>query len=252
MSALHGTFGPRQYMFDAERGAVLRAHGGNTHIVDVVISTTRGLHLLDDAALAAGAYTHRPADVEPELLGFECQAVLAEALGSYDYYCYAEHDLVIHDPWFFAKIEWFNGWAGDGAVLLPNRYERDAQGGGRKAYVDPRIPASESSRFQDTGDRPALAREVMGRRVVFQRPSNPHAACYFLDARQMAHWASRPHFLDRDTSFVGPYESAGTLGIMRTFRLYKAAPRWAGFLEVEHADRRFISLIEPRTPLGES
>ncbi len=29
----------------------------------------------------------------------------------------------------------------------------------------------------------------------------------------MKEWASKPYFLDRDTSFIGPLESAATLGI---------------------------------------
>jgi hypothetical protein len=42
---------------------------------------------------------------------------------------------------------------------------------------------------------------------------------------------ARLDFFDRDTSFIGPLESAATLGIMRAFRIYKPAPEHAAFLE---------------------
>jgi hypothetical protein len=243
VSALHAHFGRRQYLPDVERRTILRANARNVHEVDVVICTTGGLHLLDQAPLPTGAYLHRRTDAEAALLGFECQAVLREGLGEYDWYCYLEHDVVVHDSLLFVKLGWFNGWAGDAALLLPNRYERDAEAGGRKAYVDPRIPESEAAPFQDTADDPVFVRTVMGMRVVFYRPTNPHAGCYFLNERQFSRWVESDHFLERDTSFVGAPESAGSLGVMRTFKVYKPAPGCAGFLEVEHADPRFIAKI---------
>jgi hypothetical protein len=249
VTALHGHFGRRQYLLDVEHRTVLRANQASVHDVDVVVCTTRGLHLLDDLELPSSAYDHRPGHVDPALLGFECHSVLKEALGDYDYYCYLEQDIVIHDPWFFAKLEWFNGWAPNEALLMPNRFELDAEGGGRKTYVDPRIPADETRRFQDTGDQPVLARNALGRRLLFHRPSNPHAACFFLTAEQMHRWVATPHFLDRDTGFVGAPESAATLGMMRTFNVYKPAPGCAAFFELEHADPRFASVIETRTAL---
>ena len=56
----------------------------------------------------------------------------------------------------------------------------------------------------------------------------------------------------RDTSFVGPLESAATLGIMRTFKVYKPARENANFLEVEHYGRRFSSLIRYGKPVRPS
>ena len=31
----------------------------------------------------------------------------------------------------------------------------------------------------------------------------------------MSHWVSQPHFLDHASRFIGPLETAATLGIMR-------------------------------------
>ncbi|MNC93925.1 hypothetical protein D3C83_106610 [compost metagenome] len=58
----------------------------------------------------------------------------------------------------------------------------------------------------------------------------------------MQSWAQRPEFLNRDTSFAGPLESAATLGIMRFFRAYKPARENAGFLEVRHMDNRYLGV----------
>jgi hypothetical protein len=52
-----------------------------------------------------------------------------------------------------------------------------------------------------------------------------------------------PHFLDRDTCFTGPLESAATLGLLKTFQIYKPAPAMAGFLEIQHYGQAFISLV---------
>jgi hypothetical protein len=62
----------------------------------------------------------------------------------------------------------------------------------------------------------------------------------------MAHWAAQPYFLDRDTGFIGPLESAATLGIMRTFRVYKPANENANFLEIEHYGNGYISQLSLR------
>jgi hypothetical protein len=62
----------------------------------------------------------------------------------------------------------------------------------------------------------------------------------------MEAWARRPDFLDRDIGFVGPLESAATLGIMRAFRIYKAAPESAGFLEIEHHGTSYIVQLRRR------
>ncbi|WP_207436498.1 hypothetical protein, partial [Sabulibacter ruber] len=51
---------------------------------------------------------------------------------------------------------------------------------------------------------------------------------------------AQPFFLDRDASFVGPLESAATLGIMRSFKIYKPHESCANFLEIHHACNRYL------------
>ena len=52
-----------------------------------------------------------------KLLGFEVQKFLASSLAEdYDYYCYLEDDLLIHDTLFFDKLHWFKALMGDSWV----------------------------------------------------------------------------------------------------------------------------------------
>src|SRR5207237_1243261 len=93
---------------------------------------------------------------------------------------------------------------------------------------------------------PTLRSAVIGLDVAFRRTSNPHSGCFFLNLDQMKDWAGRDHFLDRNVSFIGPLESAASLGIMRTFRVYKPAVENANFLEIEHFGTEFISQLRHR------
>jgi hypothetical protein len=238
MTGLHQMFGPRQYRIDRGHERAVQANDADANVVDIVVCTTRDMHLLDELDLSTNTYTHLPTDAEPKLLGYECHSVLRDGLGNYDYYCHIEDDLVIRDPWFFTKLAWFTELAGDSCLLQPNRYEVDLRLGGRKAYIDGYI------RRKRTEPSEEQIAEVLGRSVTFLRPPNPHSACYFLTDAQMARWASQPYFLDRSDAFVAEIESSATLGIMRTFKLYKPALECASFFEIEHIAQIFISAID--------
>jgi hypothetical protein len=211
--------------------------------VHVVLCTTGGQHLLEKLPLDGGLFHHHPTQAEPLKLGYECQAVLRDRWGNYDYYGYLEDDLILHDPWLFAKISWFSSQAGADALLLPNRFERGDSPLVHKAYIDGDLSPRVTAKFQDVGQVPEFKGTALGVPLVFKRPLNPHSGCYFLSAEQMAHWMRQPHFLDRSKAFVGPLESAATLGIMRTFRIYKPARENASFLEIEHFGTGFLSQL---------
>ena len=168
---------------------------------------------------------------------------MKENLGIYDYYCYLEDDLAIHDPWFFRKLQWFTKQVGNQLLLQPNRYELSVNGLFSKGYIDGEINGRNAAPYQNINERYEIAAKIMGLPVGFRRTTNPHSGCYFLNAAQMEHWASQPHFLDRDTSFVDPMASAATLGILKTFAIYKPATENADFLEIEHMDRRYLGLV---------
>lgn len=245
LTAIQQLYGPRQCVIDIAKRTTAPANQPAA-TADVIVCTSGDHHLLDQLNLDSRYYTHRPTTEDPRLLGYECHAVLRDRLAAnYDFYCYLEDDLILHDPQFFVKLRWFAKQFGDGALLMPNRYEAGRNQRVHKAYVDGPIRPEATAAFQTLSDMPTLEAEVMGERVAFERPTNPHSGGAFLSHAQMTAWAAAPHFLDRSTAFIGPLESAATLGPMRTFRVYKPAATNAAFLELEHAGTAFLSKIGP-------
>jgi hypothetical protein len=245
LTALHQLFHAARCLIDHGRRAADVTPAAVPYHLDVVICTTRGRHVLGQLPVAARYYRHRETDAEPELLGFACHDVLCGGLGCYDYFCYLEDDLVLHDPWFFLKLAWFNAAAGDDRLLQPNRFEAGLNHAVPTAYVDGDLAEHCTAPFQNVADSPPLELDVMGRRVSFERARNPHSGCFFLNARQMAHWVRQPHFADRQSRFIGPLETAATLAVMRTFKVYKAAAPYADFLEVQHHGTGYLEQLCP-------
>lgn len=199
--------------------------------LDVVICTSQDDHLLTQLVLPPNLYEQRRTACNPMLLGFECHDILREQLDHYDLFGYLEDDLILHDPGFFNKLHHFVQVAGEASLLQPNRFERYATLAQlKKVYID--------FEFQPASSVPETAQTITlqscGYAVECCRATNAHAGCFFLTQAQLARWVAQPSFGLRDTSYIGPLESAATLGIMRTFQIYKPAPRYANFLEVEH------------------
>ena len=248
---LHQLYGPAEHIIQQATRVAPPANERTAGTIDVVICTTGESHLLDRLGLPAGAYTHRAGGCAAPLLGFECHAALRDGLGGkYDYYVYLEDDLISRDPWLFVKLAWFNQQLGDEVLLQPNRYEVGPLGLVHKAYVDGDLADNVTAPFQDVAVAPVATAGLLGTTVRFARAKNPHAGCFFLNARQMESWAGRPYFLDRDISFVGPLESAATLGIMQTFRVYKPAAENAAFLEIEHFGTSFLGKLRRRADVA--
>jgi hypothetical protein len=243
IAAPHQHFGPLQCEIDIQHKMAIPVNETNLHHVDVVVCTTGDNHVLSELQIAKDLYHHCETDVEPLMLGFECHQVLANHLGQYDYYCFLEDDLVIRDPLFFEKLNQFNQLTQMQDLLQPNRYEVSACHLFQKAYVDGDILPEATQLFQDVENQPPLDAQLMGIPLKFRRPLNPHSGCFFLNQDQMQYWVNQPHFLDRDVRFISPLESAATLGIMKTFRIYKLAGLYAHFFEIQHYDNRFIQLI---------
>jgi hypothetical protein len=238
----YGSTGPNEHRRLEALSACLKATEGlfsRSHEIKTVICTTGNYHLLGQLHGRTDCYTHQHTNVQPKLLGFECQSVLAKHLGNYDYYCFLEDDLVLHDGAFFEKLSAFTGQATFACLLQPNRYEESE---GAKYYIDAGLHSEVIS-----GLAPFVkARLPSGKdRIIrigsteFCRAANPHSGCYFLNAKQMAHWASQPYFAGRDTSFVGPLESAATLGILRALEIYKPSSANWDFLEIQHFDAHY-------------
>ncbi len=246
LSALHVLFDPSRCFIHHQRKIAERVEPAERVDLEVIICTTRGRHLLDRLPVVSPRYyLHHETDAEPLLLGFACHEVLRDRLGAHDYYCYLEDDLILHDPWWFIKLRWFNRVAGDDKLLQPNRYEAGLRDLAAKVYVDGDLRDGVTSGWQDVTDTPALAADVLGVRVEFRRTKNPHSGCFFLNERQMRDWASRPWFGERDLRFIGPLESAATLGILRTFKVYRPAPAHADFLEIRHYGTGYLDRLCP-------
>jgi hypothetical protein len=243
LALLRQNFGRPQCEIDIVRRTTVPTNQSTAVQLDIVVCTTGPEHLLDRLPLGPGYFVQHRTAALPRLLGFECHAVLRDRIGSYDYYCYLEDDLLMRDPWFFVKLRWFADQFGDEALLQPNRYELARDHIVHKAYVDGPLHPSVTAHLQNVAEAPTLEGETLGRKIQFRRPLNPHSGCFFLNANQMATWAARPYFLERDTRFVGPLESAASLGVMRTFRIYKPALADGAFLEVEHPGVGFLGLI---------
>ena len=131
---------------------------------------------------------------------------------------------------------------------MPNRFESAAHPVVSKLYLDGDMPPEIAGKFQNPEVEPELNFEFEGLPLKFRRPLNPHSGCFFLSAEQMEHWSNQPHFLDRDSSFVGPAQSAATLGVMKAFRVYKSAPENAHFLEIQHGSAEYLSALGNRIP----
>lgn len=159
---------------------------------------------------------------------------------------YLEDDLRLRDSLFFRKLSWFGELAGDDALLLPNRFEIDDGVRIHRAYIDGDLREKATQPWQDCSMEPQIEVNFLGQPLRFVRPLNPHAGCFFLHADQLQRWSLMPYFLDRSNAFIGPLESAATLGIMRAFRIYKPAIEIAGFLEIEHQSKQFIRQLKPK------
>lgn len=247
LSSFRSLYGPHGGMLDHLNRRVLNANVPDSIQYDVVVCTTRGCHLLNHLPPVVGDFEHRETDAEPLQLGYECHAVLKERLGRYDYYGYVEDDIIATDPWMFRKLAWFNQVVGNECLLQPNRFEYGFRQGVtvRKLYVDGPMNPRHADAFQDRSNSPILVANLLGIPVRFERPSNPHSGCFFLNAGQMEVWAEKPYFLDRSAAFYKALESAATLGILRTFRIYKPIANNADFLEIQHAGSAFHSLLSP-------
>ena len=230
----------KQHVPGKGNGHLIRANETFSSEVDVTICTTGATHLVGDLSLHKTHFHHQQTSAEAMKLGFAAHQVLKENLGKYDWYCYLEDDLLITDPLFMAKLEWFVQEYGDETTLAPHRFERSLTEPVHKLYHDGLVRPDFTSAWQDVTDRQIIEHQTLGVNLRFERWPNPHSGCFFLNARQMERWVSQPYFGDEDSTFAGPLESAASLGIIKTFRQYKPSPANAGFLELEHLHPRYL------------
>lgn len=255
IAGLRENLGPRQaflyclhdFVPGRGNGRLLKVNDQCADALDIAVCTVGDSHLVESLSVPRGMFHHQPVKCDPMMIGFACQQVLKAHLGKYDFYCYLEDDLLIQDSFFLRKLEWFTRSFGDEVLLLPHRYEISSHEALHKLYIDGPVRPDFTAKWQDVNDRRSLSAEFLGQDIAFERWSNPHSGCFFLNAAQMARWVESPAFGDGDCGFAGPLESAASLGIMKQFRIYKPAAPHAGFLELQHLHNRYLG-VALKTP----
>jgi len=232
ITAIHETFGRSMSVFPG-----YRSPDAPGHVIDVVLVTTRTDHLVAEIGESAQLVHHLVVDEAPMDLGFAAHRVLADAVGTYDRYGYLEDDLVVHDPLFFAKQEWFTATFGAASYLAPTRYEAS---GGLKVHPDGPLPDSATANLRQPPGPDRLEGDWFGLHLGFERPSNPHSGCFFVEDTGLERLCAHPRFGVSHASIERTLETAASGPIAETFCVYKASPLCSDFLEVEHQGSRYL------------
>ena len=222
--------------------------------VDLAVVVNGDDHLLDDALLTRlNVQKFTFALEQPRLLPFMAHRIMSDLKSRYDWFVYSEEDLLIHDADLFAKLTAFQHNFGPRRVLQPNRYEINAAALRPKTYIDGDLRFALMSRLLAMVDEtePSLVQRESGGGPRFDRAQNPHSGFFALSAEQFHFWTQQKHFADMDCSFISPLESAATLGLLKTFSVYKPS-RPMHYLEIEHLDTKFSNLQLPLLLRGES
>lgn len=248
--------GNLQGVLNINTRSVDNANQALRHTLDIKIITDGKNHVLDklDPVYASMIDEVVTTPSDPKYLGFEAQRFLADNIEKdYDLYAYFEDDLQIRDPCFFHKINWFQKCAGSHCLLMPNRYEQFYKPATSvdRFYIDgPMVPGELAELIPNP---PAsITTSLPAGEILFSSPNNPHSGCFVLSRDQLKIWREKEWFLDYDCSLISPLESAATLGLLKTFDLYKPHMAYAGFLEIQHWGSGFFSLIGNQIDISNS
>ena len=249
IASLHRLYGRMVCGLDHSRNVAFQAAPPQRHELDIIVCTIGDDHLLNELPLSPTLYRQAKITYDPEMLGFAAHQVMGVVKDRYDYYCYLEDDIGMVDPLFFVKRRLFDAAFGPEALLQPNRFETSNEVCAFKTYVDYALHELRTAAYQNLADQPQLSMPFLGEDIRFERSSYPAAGSFFLSAAQFDRWRATAAFNDQDTSFIGPLDSAATLSIMKTFRVYKPALDQGWFLEVEHLSPRWTATIGKEVPM---
>ena len=244
IASLHQHFGRSQNLI-LRGGEFCPVNQVLANDIDVVICVNGSNHLLNELDLPPGSFLSREFDMDnPLFLGYSCYEVMSEVSNLYDWYCYLEDDIVISDPLFFCKLQWFYYLVNDARYLLqPNRYELGVKPTFSKSYIDGPL-WSDSAEFIAGLRLPGCRNEIMvqfGATPFRAVPAlNPHSGCFFLTNTHLHHLLEQPWYGDRLADYAGPLESAATQYMITLFNVFKPALECASFLEVYHHHQKYI------------
>ncbi len=215
--------------------------------VAVKVVTVPDKHLLRRIGIPSRLYEHVPIDADPSHLGFETHKVIQSHAGQYDYYGYLEDDIVIYDPHFFRKLDYFNhniSGSDSKALLQPNRFESFL--GTDKVHSEWVHKVYPDYSYSDgpVGDVIHTI-DYLGGKVQFERARAPHSGCFFVNEDQLATLEKAPNFgsTERiDERMV--LDQAATLPIHQAFNIYKSTQRNMNFFQVEHAVPGYFDQME--------
>jgi hypothetical protein len=174
-------------------------------------------------------------------VGFKAQDEMIQRIDQFDWFMSIEDDIVVHDSSFLDKIECFNRHSGEAkAVLLPHRYEMLE---GVKTYIDLTYSEDLSKSFLRWNAASAITIGDM----KFCEFVNPHAGIYCLSRAQLKIWIESGRSWYDKVVMVGPLESAITGCLLECFLLYKPHPYSQHFLEVQHWDTKYSSVLKLRS-----
>ncbi len=216
--------------------------------LDICVMVHGDHHLLDQEMMERYAVTKISVTIDnPRFLGFGAYSLMERVADAYDWFVFSEDDLCMRDAFLFEKLGWFQRLFGEATLLAPNRYEWNARARYLKTYVDFDLRRGFiDPLLQLVEGESALQGEVFGRAISFEKARNPHSGFFAVSRAQLDGWRKKTAWKSLDASFIGPLESAATLGIVKQFSIYKAAGPDAAFLEIEHLDDRFSSMTISR------
>jgi len=248
ITSLHDLFNKRTISLDYRSTYLSRpANTDFSYTIEILVLTTQGMTVFDYLSINPDLFEEVPTTADPLKLGFEVNRLFQEQRGHYDWYVYLEDDIILHDPLFFLKLRWFESTVGCQALLQPNRYEVTGRDGRGKVYIDGDLVPDQVTRYRNRSRKPPkiIEAEQWGQTFRFALAPNPHAGCYFLSQAQLDLWIHKPWYGEPDTGFVRSFESAASLGILKTFDIYKPDLECAAFLEVQHFGEAVLAEVIP-------
>lgn len=246
--SIYRLFGKQVFALDHYRKKAWNCPPTGNYEIDVTVCTTGSFHLLENLPFLKPLVEQHNSTADPLFLGYECHKLFAKRQDDYDYFCYVEDDIILTDPLMFKKLALFSEAFREEALLQPNRYEIAINGPAHKLYCDYHVQPEITVNYQNVKETPELFMPFLGEKLRFIRTCYPSAGSFYLNQKQMKIFANSSAFLDGDQSYMSPLDSAATLGITKTFSVYKPALSNASFLEVLHASPRWIRIVGQQVP----